>query len=127
MLLEVSVAQTGDRSSMKPLQGNPQGAVKTVPAGDTGTVTAPVPNNLTNTVLVAANLSRVGLMIFNNSTQALHLKLSSVAMAAATDLSVKVASQAAWTMPVGYTGAVNGMLAGADGAAVANVTQITTA
>ena len=58
MLSELAIAQTGAQSSIKPMQGNPQGILKTVLGGDTGTVTSVVTSDAAPVSLAAANTSR---------------------------------------------------------------------
>lgn len=125
MLVQLATAQTGNRGAMKAIQGNPGAFLKVVEGGDVGTVTAPVPTDANAVTLLNANTARTGVFILNSSTQALNVKLSATAMSSAADYSYQIASGAVWPVPVGYTGKITAWLAGADGAAIARVTEIT--
>jgi hypothetical protein len=126
MLLEIAVAQTGDSASMKPVQGNPDGVAKIVEGGTVVAYTAPaVPESAGTHVVLAANPKRVGAIVYNDSTQALFLRFHAGAATAAADHNVKLAAGERYTVPFGYAGAITGLRAAADGAAVCRVSEFT--
>lgn len=83
--------------------------------------TANVASAATTVTLQAANTSRLGLTIHNDSTQTLYVKLGSGATA--TSYTVEMAAGAYFEMPYGYTGIVTGIWASANGSA--RMTELT--
>ena len=81
----------------------------------TGTVTS-VASNAASVQLLAANTSRLGVSVYNNSTQILYLKCGTTA--SATDFTVEMAPEEYWEAPYGYTGRIDGIWASANGAAL---------
>lgn len=86
----------------------------------TSATVTPVSSSATVVTLQAANGNRRGLMVYNDSTKILFLKLGSVA--SQTDFSVKMSSQAYFEIPGNYTGIVTGIWASANG--FAYITEI---
>lgn len=74
----------------------------------TSTVTS-VNDSAANQTLLAANTSRVGATIQNDSSEILYVKLG--ATATATDYTVKMVAGAYYEVPYGYTGQIDGIWA----------------
>jgi hypothetical protein len=75
-----------------------------------------------DTTLLAANLRRIGVTVYNDSLQTLYIKYGSGASSAS--FTVRLSSGAFWEMPQPiYTGAINGNWTSADG--FARVTEMT--
>ena len=88
----------------------------------TGTATvSSVNSSATSVTLKAANTARIGLSVYNDSTQILYLKCG--ATASASDFTVEMGPEDYWEAPYGYTGIVDGIWASANGAA--KVTEYT--
>jgi hypothetical protein len=94
--------------------------IRVVDAGAANASVTSVTATTTTTSLKAANTSRVGLTIFNNSASVLYVKLGTTA--SATDFSIKMAASSYYEVPFGYNGAVTGIWVTTDGAAL--VTEI---
>jgi hypothetical protein len=85
------------------------------------TVTAVTSTTTNGTTLQAANTSRVGLYIFNDSTAILYVKLGTGATP--TDWTIRIAAGGFYELPVPYyRGAVSGVWATANG--FARVTEV---
>ena len=89
-----------------------------VPA--TGTTTS-VASSATNVTLLAANASRFGAMIFNDSTAILYVKFG--ATASATSYTVKMDAGDYFEVPYEFVGQIDGIWASANG--YARVTEVT--
>jgi hypothetical protein len=96
------------------------GRVTIAPKAGTSSVTS-VASSATNVTILAANASRLGASIQNDSTQILYLKLG--ATASATSYTVRMVSQAHYEVPFGYTGIIDGIWVSANGSA--RVTELT--
>lgn len=94
--------------------------IRVVDAGAANAAVTSVTAATAATALKAANTSRLGLTIFNNSASVLYVKLGTTA--SATDFSIKMAANSYYEVPFGYNGAVTGIWVTADGAAL--VTEI---
>ena len=84
------------------------------------TVTS-VTSSASSVTILAANTSRLGMSVYNNSTAILYVKDG--ATASATDFTVEMAPEDYWEAPYGYTGRLDGIWASANGAAL--VTEYT--
>lgn len=81
-----------------------------------------VNDTATSTTLAASNAARKGLLIFNDSTQALYVKYG--ATASATSFTVKIDPGGYWEMPTPiYSGVVDGVWA-ADASGAARITEL---
>jgi hypothetical protein len=89
-----------------------------VPATGTSTNVASSASSVT---LLAANTSRFGAMIFNDSTAVLYVKLG--ATASATSYTVKMDAGDYFEVPYEYTGIIDGIWASATGSA--RITEVT--
>lgn len=100
-------------------QGTVGGAVATA-----GTATlSNVNDSATSVTVLAANTSRKGVVIHNDSSQALKLKYG--ATASATSYTVEIAAEGYWEMPSPiYTGVLDGIW-DADGSGAARITELT--
>lgn len=99
------------------------GAVQTttgVSAASTATLTN-VASSASSVTVLAANTSREGATVYNDSTQVLYLKMG--ATASATSYTVQLASNAYYEVPFGYNGKLDGLWASANGSA--RVTELT--
>lgn len=85
----------------------------------TGTSTN-VASSATNVTLLAANTSRFGATVFNDSTSVLYLKLG--ATASATSYTVKMDAGDYYESPHGYTGIIDGIWSSANG--YARITEV---
>lgn len=91
-----------------------------LPASATGTLTS-VASSATSVTLLAANSSRKGYAIFNDSTQILYVAFTGTSTTSA--YSVKLFSNSAITSDFIYTGVISGIWASANGAA--KITEFT--
>lgn len=82
---------------------------------------ASVPVSATSVLLIAANLNRIGLLIYNTSTkQTLFLGLGT---AAVVNSAIAIPANSYYELPVDFTGAVNGIWAAADPAGAAKIIE----
>lgn len=72
-----------------------------------------VAGNASSVTLLAANTSRLGATIFNESTADLYIKLGSTA--SLTDYTVKLISSAYYEVPYNYVGRIDGIWSVATG------------
>lgn len=99
--------------------GNPMPVREVRPT--TGTVTS-VAGSATNVTLLASNTSRLGVVIYNDSTAILYVKFA--ATASTTSFTYKVFAEGALTVPAPcYTGSIHGIWASATGSA--RITELT--
>jgi len=75
-----------------------------------------VSSSASSVTLLSANSARQKCFIWNNSTAILYVKLSSDA-ATTSSCTYKMIADAQWEVPAGYTGAITGIWASANGAA----------
>lgn len=89
----------------------------------TGASVGNVSASATNVTVVAANLSRMGLTIYNDSAATLTIKFG--ATASATSKTLDIAPYGTYEMPADapYTGIIDGLWSSATGAA--RVTELT--
>lgn len=106
-------------ASAHTLKTSPQSAV--APTAATPAVTS-VNDQATSTTLLAANTSRKGAIIFNNSASILYVKLG--ATASATSFTVKLVQDGFYEVPFGYTGVIDGIWS-ADSSGAALITELT--
>jgi len=83
--------------------------------------TSSVAGSATSVTLLAANASRRGATIFNDSTSDLYIKLG--ATASTTDFTIKVRQDDYYEVPFGYVGIIDGIWSSAAGDA--RITEIT--
>lgn len=101
---------------------NSKGATWTAPDKASSSTLSNVSSSASNVTLQASNASRIGLLIFNDSTQAVLVKFG--ATASATSYTVKIAAGGYYEMPQPiYTGIVDGIWASANGSA--RMTELT--
>lgn len=93
-----------------------------VAAPTTGTITV-VNDTNADGVILAANASRKGATIWNDSTAILYLNLSA-GVSSATNCTVKMIADAYYEVPAGYTGIIRGIWA-SDASGAARVTELT--
>jgi hypothetical protein len=117
------VEVTGDAANGLDVDVTRVSGTVTVDESTVSTATVSNVNVSTSAVtLKASNGSRKGLIIYNDSTQALRVKYGSGA--AAASFTVKLAAQGYWEMPRKiYTGIVTGIWEGADASGAARVTE----
>ena len=84
-------------------------------------ITSNVVSSASSVTLLAANTSRFGAMIFNDSTAVLYVKLG--ATASATSYTVKMDAGDYFEVPYEYTGIIDGIWASATGSA--RITEVT--
>lgn len=92
-----------------------------LPRATTGTVSS-VNDSATNQTLLAQSGSRLGATVYNDSDQALCLKLG--ATASLTSFTAKIAPGGYYEVPAWYTGVIDGIWA-ADGSGAARITELT--
>ena len=82
-----------------------------------------VASSATVVTLLAANPARLGLVIYNDSTAALHVKFGTAA--STSSFTVQMATETVYTLPDNpiYTGIVTGIWASANGFAL--ITELT--
>ena len=83
--------------------------------------TAQIASSASNITLASSNTSRLGLSIFNDSTQSLYVKLGTTA--SSTSYTVQIAAGGYYELPYGYIGNIDGIWASANGNAY--VTELT--
>lgn len=81
-----------------------------------------VNDSASNVTVLASNANRLGATVFNDSDQALYLKLG--ATASTTSFTVKMAAGSYYEVPFNYTGIIDGIWA-ADSTGAARVTEVT--
>lgn len=100
----------------------PEGPIVSVSAlKSTTAILTNVASNATNITLLAANVNRLGVTIFNDSTKILFVKFGSIA--SATSFTVRLVSLAYFEVPFNYTGIIDGIWATANG--FARITELT--
>jgi hypothetical protein len=91
-----------------------------LPASDVQTATASTFQNVlasaSSVAILPSNARRVGVSIFNDSTQPLYLMLANLA-ATVTQFSALIAANSFFALPVNYLGPINGMWGAAVGGA----------
>lgn len=95
--------------------------IASFPTSSTSTVTA-VGDSASSVTLKAANASRKGLTIFNDSTAVLYIKLGAVA--STSSYTFRAVQYAYYEVPFGYTGIVDGIWA-SDAGGQALVDELT--
>lgn len=91
------------------------------PAVVAATTTASVPAATTVTTLLAANPTRRGMTLYNDSTAKLFLKAGSAA--SLSDFTIEIVAGGYYELPFGYTGIVTGLWDAVNGAA--RITEFT--
>ncbi len=104
---------------------SPNNVISANPKSSTGTLSN-VASNASSVTLLAANTSRVGATIWNDSTQVLYVKFGTTA--STTSATIRMAASTAtqtsyYEVPFGYTGRIDGIWASANG--FARITEIT--
>lgn len=102
----------------KPMRVDDNGIVQTGAGGGSGGTTATgsaVAAATASTTLIAANTSRAGASVFNNSSADLYLKMGTAA--GATSFTAILGGSAYWETPFGYKGIITGAWASAAGSA----------
>lgn len=94
---------------------NPSNVNVNMPTASAAAATA-VPAATSSTSLLAANSSRKGATIWNNSTAVLYVELGSTA--SATAYTAKLESGGYYEVPYSYTGAISGIWSAANGNAL---------
>jgi len=94
----------------------------TLRVSNTATLTS-VASSASSVQLLAANSQRRGASIQNTSTSILYVLLGTASATATTSHSVQMAANTYYEIPYGYTGAVQGIWASANGQA--NMTELT--
>lgn len=127
--LDISNPSTGDNSTTETEIKNDSGipipvsVSSNTPATATTATRSNVASSASSVAIAAANTSRKGLLITNDSTQVLYLAYGATA-ASATSYTVQLAPGAYWEMPSPlYTGAMTGIWASANGNA--RITELT--
>ena len=87
----------------------------------TGTLTSVNAAN-TSTTLLASNANRLGAIFYNDSSNKLYLGLTSSAVSTSS-YTVQLMPNSYWEMPIDYTGQINGIWNGTNGAV--RVTELT--
>jgi hypothetical protein len=88
----------------------------------TATVTS-VASSISSVAILAANSKRRGACIVNASTAILYLRLDGGTATATTGHSVQLPTLGYYEVPFGFTGAITGIWAAANGSA--NITEFT--
>lgn len=100
--------------------GTTNGVVVNRTPTSTSTLTS-VASSATSVTILAANTARKGASISNTSTAILYLRLNAGTADITTGHTVQMASNTYFEVPFGYTGAIVGIWASANGSA--NVTE----
>lgn len=96
----------------QPFATDKNGRTMVVQKAATATLTN-VASSATSVTILAANASRVGAQVYNDSTQVLYLKFG--ATASATSFTVPLATNTYYEVPAGYTGILDGIWVSANG------------
>ena len=121
----VSVGDTGRNSFSIADDANPwrqatvtpgTGALATVPLAASSSLVT-VGSSASSTTLLSANPARKGAVFYNASTAVLYIALT-VNAATTASYTMQVAAGSSWTLPLAYTGQVNGIWASVNGAAL---------
>lgn len=80
-----------------------------------------VSSSASSVSLLAANVKRAGVSVQNTSTAILYLLVGGGTATATTAHSVQIPSNGYWEAPYGFTGALSGIWASANGSA--NITE----
>lgn len=80
-----------------------------------------VASSASSVSLIAANTRRAGVSVQNTSTAILYLLVGGGTATATTSHSVQIPSNGYWEAPYGFTGALSGIWASANGSA--NITE----
>lgn len=119
--VELKNASTDDRASI-----NAAGELLTTTTPPSTGTLSNVSGAASSTTILAANASRKGATVFNDSTATLYLALANVT-ASTTSYSVQISASGFYELPVSqggvYTGIIKGIWASATGAA--RVTELT--
>lgn len=103
---------------------NPDGSIDVNVLGSgsssTATVTS-VASSASNVTLLSANAARLGVSIYNDSTQVLYIKLGTTA--SSTSFTVQLTSNGVYEVPFNYTGRIDGIWVSANGNA--RITELT--
>lgn len=116
------VATAANQSTGNTSLSNIDAKLKTeVPATATRTQVA---DSATDVVILAANSSRIGAIIYNDSTAVLYLGLGTTATTT-TNYTIQMAANSSYEIPFGFTGQIRGIWASDPNAGAARVTEIT--
>lgn len=118
---KVGIDQTTPGTTNAVVMKNSSGSEISFADPTTGTLSQ-VGSSATAVTVLAANTSRKGATIFNDSTQVLYLGLSNTTPTSSA-YSVKMAAASYYEVPNGYNGIIKGIWASANGNAV--VTELT--
>jgi hypothetical protein len=105
-----------DASAASPLP-----IVEVPPASVTGSGPTSVTAAITDTLILAANTARRGVIVYNDSSASLSLSVGTNA-ASAANRTLVISPNGYWELPFGYTGQLRGIWTSATGAA--KVTEI---
>lgn len=92
---------------------SPNNPITTSAARPATSVTSSVAGSATNVVLLAANSTRLGATIYNDSNTLLYVKLG--AAATTIDFTIKMFPLGYYEVPYGYTGEIDGIWSSANG------------
>lgn len=106
-----AIVSNGDRVNA---YFDPNGRLVTVRKCSTGTANT-VAASATAVTIIAANNSRVGATIYNDSTVALYLLLSADTSVSTSNFTVKLQADDYYEVPFGYYGKIEGLWASATG------------
>ena len=104
------------------LRGDTLGLHVSRPATSATATLSNVNDTATSTTLLSSNTSRKGATIHNDSTAVLYVKFGTTA--SATSFTVKMAADAYYEVPFGYTGRIDGIWA-SDASGAARITEMT--
>lgn len=121
--IPASLGQKTSVNSLAVVVASDQSLIPTKLLSGTGaapTITT-VPSSITSQTFAVANANRLGLTVYNDSTQPLYLKLG--ATAGTSSYTIRMQPKSYYEVPYGYVGRVDGVWLAADGNAL--VTELT--
>lgn len=111
---------TSNDQDYSPIAVDLNGRVQVSQKAQTATLSN-VASSATTVTILAANASRIGATIYNDSTQGVYVKFGTTA--STTSFTVLLATNTYYEVPAGYTGRIDGIWVSANGNA--RVTEIT--
>jgi len=118
-----NVYQFGEMRDADPASGTTGLVVRNIPKQSPTATTTQVADSASSVQILAANTSRLGATIFNDSTAALYVKMGTTA--SATDYTIRLIQYEYFKVPFGYTGRIDGIWASDPGDGAARITEFT--
>lgn len=117
----VAVESIGNKDYQYVIPVNSSG---NLPDSSSSATRTQVADSATDVLVLAANTSRVGATIFNDSSALLYLGLGTTTVTS-TNYSLKIFSNGYYEVPFGYTGQIRGIWATDPNDGAARITELT--